>query len=104
MFTSIEALDHARSLVVRDGADCLTPFLRDRLFVSILKNCRHRPGALTNAGMLTAAAIPRLCALQREGVISTKDIAETALEILRNYDAAAAVQYEAYHRASLSAT
>ena len=85
--------------MVADGAVTLPrPLVRDRLFIDLYESCRHRPTALEDASALTDLIIGRLLRQQRSrGLIERKTIVSTTQEVLKNFDAAAATFYAAYH-------
>lgn len=73
------------------------PFMRDKLFVSILKSCQHRSSALQDAGGLTDTILAQVLHTADNGVVLPNRIAEAAHKVLERFDHAAAVQYAAYH-------
>jgi transcriptional regulator NrdR family protein len=99
VFTSIETSDLTSALrVENDGI--LTPFSRDRLFVSIYESCRHRPTAVRDAGNLTAQVIHDLIDHQAQaGLLQRVQIVTATQRVLQTFDAAAAAVYTAYHPA-----
>lgn len=101
IFTSLEGIDHSKALAVEYANKKLRPFQRDKLFVSILKSCEHRQDALQVAGALTNTAVAKIIEGVESGLVRPGSIAQQVLNILRRYDTAAAVHYEAYHRAAL---
>jgi transcriptional repressor NrdR len=98
LFTTNEAVDLSTSLVVRRDNGPVTPFSRDKLFVSILRATGHRNEPIQDAGALTATITAKLLHSTTTAVISPADIVKTTLEALNRFDKAAAVQYGAYHR------
>ncbi len=98
IFTTNEVVDFSTSLVVRTPAGRPAPFSRDQLFVSVLAAVGHRAAPIDNAGALTATITAKLVHNTDTAVVTTADIIDTALQVLKNFDKAAAVQYAAYHR------
>lgn len=99
--TSIETIDLAKSLLVRNAKNPnlpAQPFLRDKLFVSIYTSCKHRPTALKDASALTSTVLSALQPLIEQASVSNEDIATKVGGALRRFDTAAYVQYAAYHR------
>ncbi len=78
-----------------DGS--LVPFSRDQLYMSIVGALGHRTDAVEAATALTATTISSLVKTTQEGRIERKAIIEAARTVLSRFDAAAAVQYTAYH-------
>ncbi len=75
----------------------LTPFLRDKLLVSIYNSCRHRSDALQDAGALTDTVIGKLSEVADEGVIYPDKLSELVHAILLSFDQVAATHYKAFH-------
>ncbi len=100
IFTTIEGADLSTSLVVRAGST-VEPFLRDKLFMSILRAIGHRTEPLQDAGGLTATVIAQLLQTDTKASYTAHDIATLAHTTLDRFDTAAAVQYQAYHGKSL---
>lgn len=100
IFTTHEAIDLSKALVVQCGTE-LVPFIREKLFVSIFKSCQHRASALGDAAALAETVIKKVTGTAQDGRIANTTIAHACLETLRSFDNAAAVQYEAFHVASL---
>jgi transcriptional regulator NrdR family protein len=75
----------------------LTPFLKDRLFLSLHKSCEHRKQSIEDASALTDTVVSLLRSQAAKGLLETTNIAITAYEVLKNFDKAAAVHYQAFH-------
>lgn len=75
----------------------LTPFDRDKLFVTIYESCKHRPNALSESASLAKTVISKVLGANKQAVISSGDIVEATLYTLKRFDQTAAVIYEAYH-------
>jgi transcriptional repressor NrdR len=103
IFTTREAIDLAKSLVVEDAFGKLTPFTREKLFLSIYKSCQHRQTALNDALALTETVIGQCGANISDGFIHRHYIAAACQSVLQKFDKAAVVQYEAYHTSALAA-
>lgn len=97
VFTTHEILSYEGALAVRDARGKLSPFLRDRLLVSLHTSCAHRPTALSDAIALTNTILARLRILQQQGAIESTQISQTASEVLKRFDNAAYVHYQAFH-------
>lgn len=98
VFTTLETVDTTTSLLVTDKTGHSEPFQRDKLFVSLLSACGHRKTAQRDAAALTNTTLAKLYPQIVSATISAATITETALEVLKRFDKAAAVQYAAYHR------
>ena len=98
IFTTNEAVDLSTSLAVRQQNGPTSPFSRDKLLVSILRAVGHRERPIEDAGALTATITAKLLYQTATAAVSPADITKTALETLRRFDNAAAVQYQAYHK------
>ena len=83
--------------MVRTKRGNLSPFSRDKLFMTVYQSCGHRKTALADADGLTATVIGKLMS-QSEAVIDSHTIQTVTHAVLKNFDAAAAVSYAAYHR------
>jgi transcriptional regulator NrdR family protein len=98
IFTTNESVDLSTSLAVRAANGPVSPFSRDKLFVSILRAVGHRQTPLDDASALTATIISKLLHSTTDAAIEPTQIRDMALETLRRFDTAASVQYQAYHK------
>jgi|SRR5580658_7783763 transcriptional repressor NrdR len=98
IFSTSEMADYSAAWQVRDSSDRLTPFLRDKLFLSIHNSCLHRTTALTDASSLTDTIIKRLLAQVSSSTISSAAIISTAQVTLNRFDSAASIHYQSFHR------
>ncbi len=89
--------DYEKSWVVQSRHDGLTPFLRDRLLLSLYKSCQHRATALEDAMGLTSTIIAELHSAAIDGMLADTKIAHCALQTLQRFDKAAASHYQAFH-------
>jgi len=99
VFTTNEAVDLATSLIVRRLDGKMSHFSRDKLFISVFRAVGHRNQPTADASALTATIIAKLLHGTQTASVSTVDIIDTALQVLKRFDSAAAVQYAAYHQA-----
>lgn len=108
VFTSIEAIDLTQSLMVASVSASdhqaahapktqLSPFDRDRLFISIYESLRHRQAAVHDARGLADTVIAQLISVSRDGLVPLCIISETVLNTLRRFDDVAAAHYGAFH-------
>jgi transcriptional repressor NrdR len=98
VFTTREIIDLESTLrVINKGGD-LSPFLRDKLFASLLLSVSHRKTALTDATALCETVIGRLIASVNHGLIDKASIVDISLEVLKRFDKASATHYHAHHK------
>jgi transcriptional regulator NrdR family protein len=77
----------------------MSPFSRDKLFASVLHVLGHRKTQVTDASALTDTIIAKLLHSTTTAAIDPSEIVNKAHATLARFDMAAAVQYEAYHKA-----
>jgi transcriptional regulator NrdR family protein len=102
VFTSVEAIDLAKALIVSKPATSgkvaqLQPFERDTLFISIYESLRHRPAAASDARGLCDTVVAHIITNAEHGKIETRTIFSMVLSTLERFDAAAASHYAAFH-------
>lgn len=98
VFSTTEAIDYSKSLVVRPRVQKqLEPFDRDRLLVSLYKSLGHRPTALSDASGLCATIITKLTPAETNNVVAAQQIVQITLVALNRFDKLAAQHYQAYH-------
>jgi transcriptional regulator NrdR family protein len=97
VLTSIEKYPVEESLMVEKRDLSVQPFFRDKLFLSIFKSIDHLKNAPANAGYLTETAIRLLLKPKPVNpLIKSTDIAHAAKKVLKNYNAASVIKYEAF--------
>jgi transcriptional repressor NrdR len=103
IFSSYETVDLAGTWRVAHSAGSrkLDTFNRDKLLLSLYKSCAHRGTAVADATELNKTIITQLVPLAQNGLLSHTMIAQEAYKVLKRFDMAAAIHYEAYHRKSL---
>ena len=97
VFTTLETTDYSAVWAVRGAKGHLTPFSRDKLFLSLYDSCEHRPTALADAAALAETIIQKLAAQAKGGVLTTHQISQTAQVALNRFDKAVSVRYAALH-------
>lgn len=97
VFTSIESAELSRSWYVSNTHSKLTPFSRDKLFLSLYNSCQHRKDPLSDAGGLADTVLKRLLTQIESGVLSSQSIKETIQVTLNRFDKAASTHYRAFH-------
>lgn len=97
VFTTHEATDYSALWRVKTSNPHLSPFNRDKLFMSLYKSLQHRDSALTDSAGLADTVIRKL-AEAKSSLISGADIARTAAVALQRFDSVASVHYLAFHK------
>lgn len=95
--TSREHLDYSSAMSVKTKNGRLSPFLRDKLFLSLSNSLSHRKTAVTDASVLTDTVIHRLLMVQQRGLLTRDHIIYESGEVLQRFDKAAATHYVAHH-------
>lgn len=96
VFTTSEVPDLFKGLMVLTGAQ-MQPFSRDKLFLSVYDSLRHRKTAITDTTALTDTIISRLYPNASSGSLDSHEIAQITINVLKRFDKAAAIHYEAFH-------
>jgi transcriptional regulator NrdR family protein len=86
------------SLVVATNNGHISPFSRDKLYLSIWSALGHRNDAVSAASALTATIIASLRKTAVTPRLDYIEIIKTATAVLRRFDIAASIQYSAYHK------
>ena len=102
VYTSRESPDYERSLRVRSGSssNALSPFLRDKLFISVYTSLSHRKTALSDASSLTDTITAIIMSSSHAGIIKTAKITLITGNTLSKFDKLAAAHYLAQRRLS----
>lgn len=98
VFTSEEAVRYDTAWVVAGQNDSITPFSRDRLFLSVYKSCAHRDNAVADASELTETIMRRLASLTSGSTVRVAHIYEVTSVTLSRFDSLAGNYYSATHR------
>lgn len=106
VFTSIEAIDLSKALIVAKRAENdvkteLCPFERDQLFISIYKSLQHRATAASDARGLCETVTAHIITQAEHGKIEAWTIARVTLNTLRHFDPVAATHYAAFHPSAI---
>lgn len=96
VFTSLESVDLAGSIIVRRNKG-VEPFSRDKLLLSVYDSLRHRKTAITDAEGLLNTILSKLYAQLTTAVIDRDDIVRITSTVLGRFDKAAATHYSAFH-------
>jgi transcriptional repressor NrdR len=97
-FSTHEVAVYEGSWRVLTEKGSLTPFHRDKLFLSLHKSLEHRKRSVEDATGITNTVISLLLSQADKGVLEPTSIALTAHEVLKNFDNAAATHYAAFHK------
>ena len=97
IFTTIEAPHFYESWRVRHSTGVLSPFERDKLYLSVFESLRHRDDATASATAITDSILARLFASSTSATLTKTCIIQNTFEVLTNFDMAAKVHYAAYH-------
>lgn len=94
--TTIEQVDTRTSLLI-DKETGPEAFLRDKLLISVYESLRHRKTAYNDAQGLYNTIWSKVIAGASDGVIKRDQLIKVVILVLRRFDGASAVYYEAYH-------
>lgn len=97
IYTSIEQFDLSLAWHVQSAHGIPQPFLRDRLFVSILEVCDGQPAPYETAAALTATSIHKLQRLAGQEPLDTAMIAHITATVLKRFQPLLAVRYASMH-------
>lgn len=98
IFTTEEATDYEASWRVKNRQGRLTPFSRDKLFLSLHKSLGHRPTAIQDAGALTDTIIRKLVTQITAGSVERITIVYAVQVSLTRFDKVASTHYAAFHK------
>ncbi len=98
IFTTIEEADLSYSIRVAPESqnEALTPFSKPKLLMSIYECCKHLEEPENTSEALTRTVISKLLN-KKSALIRKQDIKQTTYEVLHRFNAAAGVQYAAFH-------
>ncbi len=97
VFTTIEEADYASIWIVKHTNGNLTPFSRDKVFLSLYESCKHRASAISDSASLTSTVITKIKPLAQNGMIHSETIAQSILVVLNRFDKAASTHYASFH-------
>lgn len=97
LYTTVEEADYSRLWLIAGLKGRLSPFLRDKLFLSVYDSLRHRKTAIQDASALTSTIIAKIAKASTDGQIDRQKLIDTALACLKRFDKTAAVHYKAYY-------
>lgn len=98
-FTTHELPEYATALIVSRGK-ILSPFERDKLFLSIYRACGHRNDSQTAAANLTNTVLGKIARnkLALGGKLEIRQLAVLVHITIKRFDPLAASTYKAYHQ------
>lgn len=99
IFTTEERPLMAKAFMIESNG-ILTPFERDKLYLSIHRSLGHRSGAISEASHLVNSIIAKLLPLLVNASLDKQTIKLTASTALKHFDKAAYTHYLAYHPTS----
>lgn len=97
-FTTAEAASYGASWAVQSPSGSLTPFSRDKLFLSLHRSLQHRKTAMGDSAALTDTVIRKIAGTVQEGVLEIDTILTATQVALNRFDKAASVHYQAFHQ------
>jgi transcriptional repressor NrdR len=100
IFSTTEHTDYEKTWVVQypsSAGQAYSPFVRDKLFISIHRSLQHRPSALNDAIGLTETVINQIHKSVDNGSIKSTAIAQASYRTLKRFDRPAAISYQAFH-------
>ena len=96
VFSTLEGVDLGRSVAIdKDGR--LEPFSREKLLLSVFSACGHRKDAMECSTALTGTIVGKILAGHNSPLLKSDDIVSVTSAVLKRFDRAAYVQYNAYH-------
>ena len=97
-FTTHETADLGAAWRVKTQNGVLTPFSRDKLFLSLYASLQHRPDAIEDASALTETVMTKLANAIHDGLVKSSDITQYVLAVLNRFDSVASVHFQAFHK------
>ena len=97
IFTTVEKIDLGLSMSVKLKDGSISPFLKEKLLISVNDSLGHRSNHLIEAIPLTDTIISKLHTKNKNSLFDRGNIISTVLEVLKNFDNTAANYYSSYH-------
>lgn len=97
VFTTVEAVDYGFLFIYNRPGSPIEPFSETKLLISVYEACKHRKSPEEDAKHLTDTIIHRVFTSSPGTTVQRNLVIDKALLVLRQFDKAAAVQYEAFH-------
>jgi transcriptional regulator NrdR family protein len=83
--------------MIKSNDETITPFVKEKLLISIDRSLGHRLDHVNEAVSLTNTVVAKLQARYKTPLLDKKDIVAIVREVLKNFDSVATVYYSAYH-------
>jgi transcriptional regulator NrdR family protein len=96
-FTTLEAACIEQSWMVLQGSGVLSPFLTDKLYLSIYDSLKHRETAIVDARHISDTVIGLLLNKVQDGIIESRMIYDITRISLNRFDRIASTHYQAFH-------
>lgn len=98
IITTEEAPKLESSLVVQHPNGTITPFLYEKLLISLYKSLAHRPTAAADSADLIKTVLANIHKNNRQKAsIELEELVSVARDTLDRFDPAAGSHYQAYH-------
>ena len=99
LFTTGESADYSLVWAVKNKKGDISPFSRDKLFLSLYKALGHRKTAMTDASAIAETVIGNLIANKAKGSALERDQIKNACAVaLNRFDKPAFTLYQAFHK------
>jgi transcriptional regulator NrdR family protein len=98
IFSSREETQYNAVWLIKTKDAQLSPFLRDKLFLSLYRSCQHRSSSLKDAAALAETVTANLIGRTDSGVLDSLTIKQAAQVALNRFDKAASTHYAAFHK------
>lgn len=98
IFTTRELPDYSLSIAVQHKNSQISPFIADKVFLSVFKSMTHRNDPIHDSRGITDTVIDRICKLQDNGVIKEDMLKRVISNTLQRFDDVAYVSYIAHHK------
>jgi transcriptional regulator NrdR family protein len=95
--TSVEGVNLPTSVLFIRNQGVSEPFQRDILFISVYESLLHRNDAVVAATALTSTVLSKLMDQIEQAGLQRQNVIQTTTEVLKRFDKAAAVHYQAYY-------
>ena len=98
IFTTIEKIDLERSMMVKFNNQHLEEFVREKILISIRDSLGHHKDPINDSIAITDTIISKLYKNNQSPLIDRNNIVKTTLEVLKHFDKASYIHYQAYHK------
>ncbi len=97
VFSTLESPAHHLAWQVKGPSSKTTPFIEDKLFLSIYESLKHRDSALVEARQLTETVVAKINSVAHDGMIQASAIINITKVCLNRFDKVASTHYQAFH-------